>query len=43
MENLLSKKFIQASDEEEPPRRSMDVEEIDNNRDTFGMEAKQPR
>jgi hypothetical protein len=27
IENLLSKKFIQADDEEEPPRRTMDLEE----------------
>ncbi|CAD8122479.1 unnamed protein product [Paramecium sonneborni] len=42
IENLLNKKFIQAEEEDEPPRREMEIE-FENNRndrDTFGIDNK---
>ncbi|CAK57266.1 unnamed protein product (macronuclear) [Paramecium tetraurelia] len=43
IENLLSKKFIQAEEEDEPPRREMEIEYESNRneRDTFGVDNKQ--
>ncbi|CAD8100908.1 unnamed protein product [Paramecium primaurelia] len=43
IENLLNKKFIQAEEEDEPPRREMEIEYESNrnDRDTFGIDNKQ--
>ncbi|CAD8185476.1 unnamed protein product [Paramecium octaurelia] len=43
IENLLNKKFIQAEEEDEPPRREMEIEYESNRneRDTFGVDNKQ--
>ncbi|CAD8111734.1 unnamed protein product [Paramecium sonneborni] len=42
LENLLNKKFIQAEEEDEPPRREMEIEYENNrnDRDTFGIDNK---